>query len=87
MLEGVSGNGQMPRARRRAENAARAAERYAEKLARQIAAYAPHDGSFALRIPELHVSRMSGISQACVHGLRLPCLSIIAQGAKTVIVG
>ena len=87
MLEGVSGNGKMPRARGRAEKAARAAERHTEKLARQIAAYAPHDGSFALRIPELHVSRMSGVSQACVHGLRLPCLSIIAQGAKTVIVG
>ena len=57
------------------------------KLARLIAAYAPHDGTFEMRIPGLHASRFSRINRACVHGLRLPCLSIIAQGAKTVIVG
>jgi AraC-like DNA-binding protein len=57
------------------------------KLARLIAAYAPHDGSFELRIPGLHASRFSRINRECVHGLRLPCLSIVAQGAKTVIVG
>ena len=56
-------------------------------LARLIAAYAPHDGSFAMRIPGLRVSRFSRINKECVHALRLPCLSIIAQGAKTVIVG
>jgi AraC-like DNA-binding protein len=52
-----------------------------------IAAYAPHDGSFEIRIPGLHVSRYSRINKGCVHALRLPCLSIIAQGAKRVIVG
>jgi AraC-like DNA-binding protein len=57
------------------------------KLASLIRAYAPHDGSFALRVPGLHASRFSRINTECVHGLRLPCLSIIAQGAKTVIVG
>jgi len=57
------------------------------KLARLIAAYAPHDGSFELGIPGLHASRFSRINKQCVHGLRLPCLSIVAQGAKTVIVG
>jgi len=57
------------------------------KLARLIAAYAPHDGSFELRIPGLFASRFSRISGECVHALRLPCLSVIAQGAKTVIVG
>ena len=56
-------------------------------LARLIAAYAPHDGSFELRIPGLFASRFSRISGECVHALRLPCLSVIAQGAKTVIVG
>ncbi len=56
-------------------------------LARLIAAYAPHDGSFDLRIPGLCASRFSRINRECVHALRLPCLSIIAQGAKTVIVG
>jgi len=55
-------------------------------LANLIRAYAPHDGSFPQRVPGLHVSRMTRINPACVHGLRLPCLSIIAQGAKTVTV-
>jgi AraC-like DNA-binding protein len=58
-----------------------------EELARLIAAYAPHDGSFDLRIPGLHASRFSRINGECVHALRLPSLCIIAQGAKTVIVG
>jgi len=30
------------------------------KLGRLIAAYAPHDGSFALRIPGLHAGRSGG---------------------------
>ena len=57
------------------------------KLARLIAAYAPHDGSFELRVPGLYASRFSRTNRECVHALRMPCLSIIAQGAKTVIVG
>ena len=57
------------------------------KLARLIAAYAPHDGSFELRIPGLHASRMSRVNSECFHTLRLPSLCIIVQGAKTVIVG
>ena len=57
------------------------------KLARLLAAYAPHDGSFELRVPGLHASRFSRVNKQCVHGLLLPCLSIVAQGAKTVIVG
>jgi AraC-like DNA-binding protein len=57
------------------------------KLARCIAAYAPHDGSFDLRISGLTASRSSRINTECAHALRLPSLCIIAQGAKTVIVG
>jgi AraC-like DNA-binding protein len=56
-------------------------------LARLIAAYAPHDGSFELRVPGLSASRSSRTNAECVHALRLPSLCIIAQGAKTVIVG
>jgi AraC-like DNA-binding protein len=52
-----------------------------------IRAYAPHDGAFALGITNLHASRFSRANPGCVHGLRLPCLSLIAQGAKSVIVG
>jgi AraC-like DNA-binding protein len=57
------------------------------ELARLIAAYAPHDGSFELRIPGVHAIRFSRINKECLHGLRLPSLCIAAQGAKTVIVG
>ena len=57
------------------------------KLARLISAYAPHDGSFDLRIPGLMVSRLSRVNKECVHALRVSSLCIVAQGAKTVIVG
>lgn len=57
------------------------------KLARLISAYAPHDGSFEPGIPGLHVSRYSKIHTDCVHALQVPSLCIVAQGAKTVIVG
>ncbi len=57
------------------------------KLARLIAAYAPHDGSFDLRIPGVHASRFSRVNNECVHALRVSSLCIVPQGAKTVIVG
>ena len=72
---------------RQAGNGLDPSEPYAAQLARLIAAYAPHDGSFELRIPGLHASRFSRINTECVHALRLPSLCIAAQGAKTVIVG
>jgi AraC-like DNA-binding protein len=58
-----------------------------QKLARLISAYAPHDGSFDLRIPGVHAGRFSRINKECAHVLRVPSLCIVAQGAKTVIVG
>ncbi|HTW59301.1 MAG TPA: AraC family transcriptional regulator [Terriglobales bacterium] len=57
------------------------------ELARLIAAYAPHDGSFELRVPGLLASRFSRVNKECVHALRVSSLCIVAQGAKTVIVG
>jgi AraC-like DNA-binding protein len=56
-------------------------------LGRLLAAYAPHDGSFELRIPGVRANRFSRANEECVHALRLPSLCIAAQGAKTVIVG
>jgi len=56
-------------------------------LGRLIQAYAPHDGSFDLRIPGLRASRYSHINTDLVHTVQMPCLCIIAQGAKSVIVG
>jgi AraC-like DNA-binding protein len=57
------------------------------KLARLLAAYAPHDGSFELAVPGLHASRFSRANTECFHAIRLPSLCIVAQGAKTSIVG
>jgi AraC-like DNA-binding protein len=57
-----------------------------DKLARLISAYAPHDGSFPLHLPGLHVSRYTRINTECAHSLLSPCLCMIAQGAKSVIV-
>lgn len=56
-------------------------------LARLLAAYAPHDGTFDLRVPGLHASRFSRVNRECVHALSVSSLCIAAQGAKTVIVG
>lgn len=56
-------------------------------LARRIAAYTPHDGTFDLSIPGLHVSRRSRINADCVHAIHVPALCVIVRGAKTVIVG
>ena len=64
-----------------------ASETALAKLARLIAAYAPHDGGFELRIPGVHANRLSRTNKECVHALRLPSLCIAAQGAKAVIVG
>lgn len=57
------------------------------KLARLIAAHAPYDDSFELRIPGLHAGRYSHVNSECFHTLRVPSLCIAAQGTKTVIVG
>ena len=57
------------------------------RLAGLIAAYAPHDGSFEMRVPGLMVSRFSRINKECVHALRISSLCIVAQGGKTVVVG
>jgi AraC-like DNA-binding protein len=78
-------NGKVVPLRRPADEAVASAPDLA-KLACLIAAYAPHDGSFELRIPGVHASRFSRINTECVHALSLPSLCIVAQGAKTVIV-
>src|SRR5208337_603640 len=86
ILEGLKINGKTA-SPRRADKVAGSNEPDTAKLARCIAAYAPHDGSFELRIPGLCASRFSRTNSECAHLLRLPSLCIVAQGAKTVIVG
>jgi hypothetical protein len=86
ILEGVKTHGKLVWLRR-ASNGLDPSEPHAAHWARLIAAYALHDGSFELCLPGLHASRFSRINTECVACLRLPSLCIVAQGAKTVIVG
>ena len=85
MLNFVRNNGR-DGAPHRTENAGAGTPGTAQ-LARLFAAYAPHDGSFDMSIPGLMVSRLSRVNNECVHALRVSSLCIVAQGAKTVIVG
>jgi hypothetical protein len=57
---------------RRADTAAVPNEPDTTELARLIGAYAPHDGSFQLRVPGWHAIRLSRVNEECVHALRLP---------------
>ena len=86
ILETVKTNGKTASSQR-ADKIPAPSEPDTAKLARLIAAYAPHDGSFELRIPGLHASRFSRVNRECVHALRVSSLCIVAQGGKTVIVG
>ncbi len=58
-----------------------------QRLARLLAANAPQDGSFETCIPGVHAIRASSTSIELVHGLHRPALCIVAQGAKTVMLG
>jgi AraC-like DNA-binding protein len=86
IFEGVKTNGKA-QSGLRANKADNPNEPDTHRLARLLAAYAPHDGSFEMRVPGVHASRFSRVNKECVHALRVPSLCIVAQGAKTVIVG
>ena len=57
------------------------------KLAGLLKAFAPHDGTFDLRVPGVHVVRRSKVYTELVHGMLRPSLCIVAQGAKRVMLG
>lgn len=71
----------------RPEDAAGLSHSGQRQLADRIAAYAPHDGTFDLHIPGLHVSRFSRTNPVRSHVLQLPALCLITRGAKSVLVG
>lgn len=56
-------------------------------LVAMLAAHAPYDGTFELRIPGVHVSKASAVQQAQYHAVQRPGLCLVAQGAKRVILG
>ena len=57
------------------------------RLAGLISAHIPYDGYFELRIPGLHATRSSRTNTELVHAVSRPALCIIAQGAKSVMLG
>jgi AraC-like DNA-binding protein len=56
-------------------------------LARLISAHAPYDGSFDLRLPNVHVIKVSRPSTQATHAIQNPSVCIVAQGAKSVMIG
>jgi hypothetical protein len=56
-------------------------------LARLISAHAPYDGIFALRVPGVHAIRVSRTATEVTHALQQASVCIIAQGAKSVLLG
>ena len=70
-----------------AQSAALGAASPLARLAALLAAHAPGDGSFATCIPGVHAVRACTASAELVHGLHRPALCIVAQGAKTVMLG
>ena len=57
------------------------------RLANRIAAYAPHDGSFQLRLPGTYAIRLSRMTTEATYATLGPALCVAAQGAKVVMLG
>lgn len=57
------------------------------RLADLLRAHTPEDGSFELSVPGVHAIRASRPSTDLVHGVQGSSVCIIAQGAKTVLLG
>lgn len=54
-------------------------------LAERIERFTPHDGHFELRVPGLHLYRISKVSEELHHGVQKPGFCLVAQGAKEVL--
>jgi AraC-like DNA-binding protein len=57
------------------------------RLAQLIEANAPHDGAFELRLPGAFAVRASRLSSEPLYASLGPCLCVVAQGAKVVMLG
>lgn len=57
------------------------------KLAALIGAHAPYDGIFELRVPGVHAIKVSRTNEEVTHALQSASVCIVAQGAKTVLLG
>jgi AraC-like DNA-binding protein len=57
------------------------------RLAQLLGAYARHDGVFELRLPGTFAVRWSRMSTEPIYATLGPCLCVVAQGAKVVMLG
>ena len=57
------------------------------RLANRIAAYAPHDGAFPLRLPGAYAIRLSRMTTEAAYAVLGPALCVAAQGAKVIMLG
>ena len=57
------------------------------RLANRLAAYAPHDGAFQLRLPGTYAIRLSRMTTEASYATLGPALCVAAQGAKVVMLG
>jgi AraC-like DNA-binding protein len=56
-------------------------------LAKLISAHTPYDGIFELRVAGVHAIKVSRPSTQPTHAIQHPCVCIVAQGAKSVMIG
>lgn len=56
-------------------------------LARLISAHTPYDGAFELRVPGVYAIKVAQLSAKATHTIPRPSMCIVAQGAKSVMVG
>jgi AraC-like DNA-binding protein len=57
------------------------------RLASRVAALAPHDGKFPLRVPGTYAIRLSRVTNEASHSMLGPALCVAAQGAKVIMLG
>jgi AraC-like DNA-binding protein len=57
------------------------------RLGKLIALHAPYDGSFELRTPGVYAIRLSGTNTELTHAVMRSAVCIVAQGAKSVMIG
>jgi len=56
-----------------------------DALVERMERFTPHDGAFDLRLPGLHLYRISHATTELYHGVQTPGLCLVAQGAKSVL--
>jgi AraC-like DNA-binding protein len=57
------------------------------RLARLLSAHAPYDGRFELAVPGMYALRASRTETTPHHAMHHPAVCIVAQGAKTMVLG